>query len=140
MEKNQYNLCLSVLKKLAEEKVLSHLIIVGSWCAHFYEQYFNSPDYTPSIRTRDIDFLVSPPLKLSAKVDIPSLLSGQGFTTDFMGSKGYIRLIHPDLFIEFLVPEQGKGLDKPYPLPQLGVNAQPLRFLNFLTDNLIHLI
>lgn len=62
-----------------------------------------------------------------------------GFIVGFKGSKGYIKLEHPDLVIEFLVPEQGRGLDKPYPLPQLGVNAQPLRFLNFLTDNLIHL-
>jgi len=58
---------------------------------------------------------------------------------DFVGSKGQIRLIHPDLLIEFLVPEKGRGSDKPFPLPQLGVNAQPLRMLNFLTDNLIHL-
>jgi hypothetical protein len=39
--------------------------------------------------------------------------------------------------VEFLVPEKGKGIgiDKPYPLPKLGVNAQTLRFLDFLSDN-----
>jgi hypothetical protein len=91
------------------------------------------------IRTRDIDFLISPPLRLAARVDIPAILSEQGFTIDFMGRQGYIRLMHPDLFIDFLVPEKGRGSDKPYPLPQLGLNAQPLRFLSFLTNNLIHL-
>jgi hypothetical protein len=139
VEKNQYKLCLAVLAKLSDRKVLSHLILVGSWCAHFYEHYFNSPDYSPMIRTRDIDFLISPPLRLAVRVDIPAILSEQGFTIDFMGRQGYIRLMHPDLFIDFLVPEKGRGSDKPYPLPQLGLNAQPLRFLSFLTNNLIHL-
>lgn len=49
--------------------------------------------------------------------------------------KGYIRLCHPDLIIDFLVPERGRGLDKPYPLPQLGIKAQALRFLDFLVEN-----
>ena len=49
--------------------------------------------------------------------------------------KGYIKLIHPELIVEFLVPERGKGSGKPYPLPQLGINAQALRFLDFLLEN-----
>jgi hypothetical protein len=35
------------------------------------------------------------------------------------------------------VPEKGKGSDKPFPLPQLGLNAQTLRFLEFLAANTI---
>ncbi|MFH1238851.1 MAG: GSU2403 family nucleotidyltransferase fold protein, partial [bacterium] len=62
-----------------------------------------------------------------------------GFLPGWSGEKSYIRFIHPDLLVEFLVPEKGKGIDKPYPLPQLGVNAQALRFLNFLTDNVIQI-
>jgi hypothetical protein len=31
-----------------------------------------------------------------------------------------------------LVPEKGRGSDKPYRLPQFGLNAQPLRFLDLL--------
>lgn len=44
---------------------------------------------------------------------------------------------HPQLIVEFLVPERGRGSDKPYALPQLGVNAQALRFLEFLSQNTI---
>jgi hypothetical protein len=46
-------------------------------------------------------------------------------------------LEHPELIVEFLVPEKGGGTDRPSPLPQLGLNAQPLRFLDFLAQNTI---
>jgi hypothetical protein len=39
--------------------------------------------------------------------------------------------------LEFLVPEKGKGTDKPVPLTRLGMNAVALRFLNLLTENII---
>lgn len=53
------------------------------------------------------------------------------------GSKGYIKLEHPDLLLEFLVLEKGRGTDRPFPLPKLGVNAVALRFLSFLSSNTI---
>ena len=60
-----------------------------------------------------------------------------GFVVTFRGNEGYIKLDHPDLIFELLVPERGRGIDKPYPLPKLGMNATALRFLNFLTMNII---
>ncbi|MBI4834779.1 MAG: hypothetical protein HY811_08190 [Planctomycetes bacterium] len=137
MEKNQYKICIEVLKTLDKGAALPYLILIGSWCAYFYRDYFNTVDYLPFIKTRDIDFLVSLPIRSEGKIDIPELLSGLGFVTDFKGSKGYIKLTHPELLIEFLVPEKGKGMDKPYPIPKLGINATALRFLSFLTDNTI---
>ena len=139
MEKKQYEICIEVLKKLEQKKVLGYIILIGSWCVYFYKYYFENSDYNSFIRTRDIDFLVPIPFRLKEKVDVKETLEDLGFVVDFRGSKGYIRLIHPDLFVEFLVPERGRGLDKPYPLPQLGLNAQALRFLDFLAKNTIHL-
>lgn len=46
-------------------------------------------------------------------------------------------LVHPELIVEFLVPEQGKGGSKPYSVKPLGINAQPLRFLNLLIEDTI---
>ena len=43
----------------------------------------------------------------------------------------------PRLIVEFLVPERGRSSDKPRPLPQWGLNAQPLRFLDFLAHDTI---
>ena len=132
--KKQYDLCLEVLERINKVGVLSKIIVIGSWCKYFYKDYFSDVDYSSSIRTRDIDFLVPIPFEFKGKVDIPDLLKDLGFVLDFH-IKGLIRLNHPELIIEFLVPERRKGADKPYPLPQLGINAQALRFLDFLVKN-----
>lgn len=137
MEKNQYNLCIEVLKRLEKADVLKDVILIGSWCIPFYKDYFGSVRYPTAIKTRDVDFLVPIPLKTETKADVPKLLKDLGFIVDFKGSKGYIQLQHSDLIIEFLVPEKGRGLDKPYQLPQFGLNAQPLRFLDLLISDTI---
>ena len=77
------------------------------------------------------------PSKIKHNVNIPDLLKDLGFVTIFKGSKGYIKLDHPELMLEFLVPEKGKGTDRPCPLPKLGINAVSLRFLTFLSQNTI---
>lgn len=138
MEKKQYELCIEVLRRLNKTGVLKDLILVGSWCIPFYKDYFKTIKYATSIRTRDIDFMVPGHIKIEAKVDIVELLKDLGFLVSFQGRAGYIRLEHPELAIEFLVPEKGRGSNKPFPLKELGINAQPLRYLNLLTQKIIH--
>lgn len=139
MEKKQSELCLEVLRRLHKVGVLDDFILIGSWCLYFYKDYFRNTPYIDQavIKTRDLDFLVHEPAKLKRKVNIPELLKDLGYVTIFKGSEGYIKLDHPDLILEFLVPEKGRGTDKPYPLPQLGINAVALRFLMFLSQNTI---
>ncbi len=139
MEKKQYEICIEILKRLNKVGVLKEIILIGSWCIPFYKEYFKKIKYLSSIRTRDIDFLIPAPSRIKTKVDIPNLLKDLGFIVGFKGTKGYIRLEHPQIIVEFLVFEKGRGLDKPYPLPRLGLNAQALRFLNFLSQNTIHI-
>jgi len=137
VEKNQYDLCIEVLKRLEKTGVLKGVILIGSWCIPFYKDYFGRVQYPTAIKTRDIDFLVPTPLKSKIKTDIPKLLKDLGFIVNFKGSEGYIQLEHSDLIIEFLVPEKGRGSDRPYRLPQFGLNAQPLRFLDLLLQDTI---
>ena len=137
MEKKINSLCLEVLNRLNEAGVLKDLIVIGSWSIYFYKYYFKSKDYSTFIRTKDIDFLVPIPPKFQKEVNIFELVKDLGFLEKYRGSKGYIKLEHPDLSIEFLVPERGRGEDKPYSIPQLSINAQPLRFLDFLIENTI---
>lgn len=70
-------------------------------------------------------------------MDIPELLKDLGFIITFKGRQGYMKLDHPELILEFLTPERGKGRETPHPLPTLHVNATALRFLNFLSENTI---
>lgn len=137
MEKNPYELCVSVLRRLDDAGVLPGVVIIGSWCVLFYERYFNTTDYRASIRTRDLDIAIPLPPRFARKVDLADQLGELGFVVDFKGRDGYIRLLHPDLIVEFLVPERGRGTDRPFEVPRLGINAQPLRFLDLLLDDTI---
>ncbi len=137
MEKNPYELCVSVLRQLDDAGVLPGVVIIGSWCVLFYERYFNTTDYRTSIRTRDLDIAIPLPPRFASKVDLADLLGALGFVVDFKGRDGYIRFLHPDLIVEFLVPERGRGTDKPFDVPRLGINAQSLRYLDLLLGDTI---
>lgn len=117
MEKKTSDLSFEVLKRLEKAKILKSLVLIGSWSIYFYKYYFKSNTYSTYIRTQDIDFLIPIQVKLNKNVDIFALVKDFRFIMDFRGSKGYIKLAHPDLTIEFLIPEIGKGSDKPYPIP-----------------------
>lgn len=139
MEKKQSELCLEILRRFHKAGLLRDFILIGSWCIYFYKDYFFDIPYIDqaTIKTRDLDFLIDRPRSMKRKVNIPELLKDLGFVTIFKGSKGYIKLDHPDLIVEFLVPERGRGIDNPYPLPKLSMNVVALRFLNFLSSNTI---
>lgn len=137
MEKKTFNLSMEVLKRFERAGILKRLIIIGSWSVYFYKYYFNSKEYSTFIRTMDIDFLVPLPIALHKKIRVLDLLEDLGFIEEYKGSKGYMKISHPDLIVEFLVPERGGGHDKPYLIPQLSINATPLRFLDFLAENTI---
>ena len=139
MEKKQYDLCLEILRRFHKSGILSDFILIGSWCVYFYKDYFSNVPFLDqaTIKTRDIDFLIDNPAKIRKEVNIPALLEDLGFVIVFKNPEGYMKLDHPELILELLVPELGKGIEKPYPLPKLGMNAVALRFLNFLTDNTI---
>jgi hypothetical protein len=137
VEKSQYDLCASVLNRLDDAGVLPHVVVVGSWCVLFYERYFDTAEYRASIRTRDLDIAIPIPPRFAEKIDLAARLGELGFVEDFRGRHGYIRFLHPELIVEFLVPERGRGSDKPFDVPKLGINAQPLRFLDMLLGDTI---
>jgi Nucleotidyltransferase len=132
VEKAQYELCIEVLRRLDRVGALRHIVLAGSWCTLFYREYFSGGGYVPSLKTRDLDLLVPRPSAVTDRVDVTGLLKDLGFVVGFTGERGYMRLEHPWLIVEFLVPERGRSSDRPRPLPKWGLNAQPLRFLDFL--------
>jgi len=133
-----FDLCFEVLNRLEKAGVLKDLVLVGSWCIYFYRNYFEAETLS-SLRTRDIDFLIPTPPKFKVHVEIPDLLADLGFLVE-RNREGYMRLQHPELIIDFLVPEKGRGSHGPYPLKNLGINAQPLRFMNLLLENTVKVV
>ncbi|MFC1512676.1 GSU2403 family nucleotidyltransferase fold protein, partial [bacterium] len=132
MRDKQIELLFKVLRILQKKGALKHLVVVGSWCMYFYNFYFNKLETIASLRTRDVDFMIPDPKLLKIEIDLPEILKPLGFVIDYRGKEGYMRLVHPEFFIEFLVPKKGKDSDKAFTLPSLGLNAQRLRFLDIL--------
>lgn len=129
-------LCLEVLRRLDKAGVLQEIILVGSWCVLFYRAYFGGKVKLSALRTRDMDFLIRTPPKIKSNIYMAELLKDLGFIPDLHG-EGYVRMSHPELIIDFLVAEKGRGSDKPYPVKALGIQAQPLRFVGLLSDDTI---
>lgn len=137
MGRSQYDLFLDVLKKLNDSDVLPKTILIGSWCLPLYKSLYFGREEISTLRTRDIDFLISRETKFGCNVNLPALLEDLGFILEHSFPEGYIRLVHPELIIEFLVPDVGRGTSKPYILSELGLNAQRLRFLGLLERDTI---
>ena len=139
MENDQQRLVGRLFRTLEGAGVLDHVVLIGSWCLPAYKHYFAGVPFEPGIRTRDIDLLVPTPLQLKHPVDIEQVLGPLGFILRRGGEKGYMQFVHAELMLEFIVPERGRGSDKPYDLRALGINAQPLRFMDFLCQNVLRL-
>ena len=125
-------LFLSILKELDRREILKDLVIIGGWALVIYRHTFGNPPALSSIRTADVDFLVSTKQKFSKNVDVGKVFSYIGFEKVYSMHKGYIKYVHPDLEAEFLVPMIGRQSDEPFRIPALNTNAQRLRFLDIL--------
>lgn len=122
-----------VLELLQEQGILKDLVLIGSWCCHFYIPYFGRKNYVPTINTIDMDLLIPDPKHLKAKsVNLPSLLQSLDFDSE-VDLSGWLRFLHPELRVEFLIPRLGPTADDPRKIPQLEINAMPLRHTHVLT-------
>jgi len=106
---------------------------LGSWCLLVYKEHYKSEEI-PLFKTTDIDLMIPFPNKIKNKVDIPKLLEKYGFDPIYSISKNYVKFDNPDLRIEFLTPEYGKGTDRPHEIPNYKINAQGLRYISLAID------
>jgi len=125
-------LFLDILKALDKEGMLQDLVIIGGWSLLIYRHIYGNPSVISSIRTADVDFLVSVNQKFKHNIDIGKIFSEMDFEQVFSLNKGYIKYVHPDMEAEFLVPLVGRQIEKPYIIKALKTNAQRLRFLDIL--------
>jgi len=51
------------------------------------------------------------------------LLNSLSFDSDFDYSTGVIKYVHPDLEIQFITPERGRGRDTAYDIKQLQFSS-----------------
>jgi hypothetical protein len=131
MDKNEKFLY-DILSVLSDAGILQNLILVGGWCQRIYRSYYGDPPEIPALRTVDIDLLILNPNKILKKVDIRKIFSKLGLDEVYSYPEGYIKYVHPDLEVEFLVSEIGKGKNKPFLVEKLNTNAQRLRYLDII--------
>jgi hypothetical protein len=130
----QYTLFKKLLAELNKVEILPHLILIGSWCLFVYRTYYHDTSEIPLLRTVDIDFLIPRPFKFTGEINIHDLLKKLGFDERFSSMSGQIKYVHPELEVEFLTPELGKGSHEPYKVKSLHLNAQQLRYLTLLQN------
>lgn len=131
---NDDDLFLTIVDRLAKGGVLSDIVLVGSWVLPIYRQFFDDAPEIPVLRTTDLDFLIGMPPKIRHEFDIPAALSELGFEPEWALQGGYCKYVHPEMEVEFLIPEQGRGSDTAVTVNTLHVQAQPLRFLSLAFD------
>jgi len=131
-EEAQSDLFLQILRRFDREGILDHVMIIGSWCLPLYRAVLSEAKALPALRTLDVDFLIPDQSSIRREVDVPSVLEELGFVQTHYASSEWTVYDHPELRVEFLVPELGKGSDKARKIKKLHVNAQGLRYLNLL--------
>ena len=133
-EEKQFEILQIILKRFQKAGILDQIMVVGSWCLYFYRIAFDDNKKLPAFRTLDVDFLIPKTKFLKKKVDISLLLKGEGFVSSFIRSTKMVHYDHPELRVEFLTPELGRGYSKVQEIKQWNVTVMPLRYLNFLLE------
>lgn len=131
----QFDILFEILRRFEREGILQHVMLIGSWCLFFYRSSLANADALPPIRTLDADFLIPHQRGLARDVDVPSLLGELGFVPTFYRSSHWVVYDHPELRVEFLIPELGRGSDEAQLVKKLHVRAQRLRYLQLLVEH-----
>ena len=95
-----------------------------------YREYFGGSPEIPVLRTTDVDFLIGMPPRIKGTLDVPAALAEIGFEPEWSLQGGYCKYIHPEMEVEFLIPDHGRGATRSISVKALRVEAQPLRFLS----------
>jgi len=127
---------LLVLLKLFDELGLwkDGVELIGSWSFLLYQKHLGVRPLP--LRTQDVDFLLPWPYPARAAVDLSERLAVSGFRAA-RNPDGSHYFVHPELKLEFLVPERGRGEMGPRSIKALGLRAVSLRFMDMLLKDAI---
>ncbi len=135
--KENKDLFYKLLLRFHQTGILENVILIGSWVLPIYRHYFSNSPEIPILRTSDVDFLIPNPPNIINKIDVPKILKDFDFEEQFSLIGGYTKFVHPDLEIEFLIPEIGRSRNKAVLISELKVTAQPLRYLYFIQNHIL---
>jgi hypothetical protein len=70
------------------------------------------------------------PPNIHGSFDVPAALSEFGFEPQWSLQGDFCKYVHPEIEVEFLIPELGRGRANAVKITELGISAQPLLFLS----------
>lgn len=124
------------IELLGDNKILPHILIIGSWAEYLIQQAGILPDYQSNLKTLDIDVLIknkNMPLLQKSLLNIAES-AGYLINHDRLTGASKIYMVDDSLEIEFLIGQRGSG-ETQILSTNLGVNAQALRHIDILTRN-----
>jgi len=127
-KKLQNDILLETLKKLEQENVLKEFVLVGSWCLPIYRYIYGENTNILTLRTSDLDLLVSNPKNIHNQINIDKLLLGVGFIQSLDIDSSLVKYKHSELDIEFL-SIRVRGNEKIIKIPKLSITAQVLSYM-----------
>lgn len=134
----KYDLVAVIIEELHNSGALHKLVLVGSWCTRYYKDMFEHGDkFIPLLRTMDIDFMIPTPHRINKKVNVHELLIQMTFRPEFHALSGLVKYRHPELDVEFITPEMGRGDKSVYEIKPFSINAAGLRYLDLLQRHLV---
>ena len=134
MEMTQYKDFWAFLRLLADNALLEHVVVIGSWAEYLYAQSGLLPGFEANLRTLDIDFLVKNLRRPMPKANLATLAREAGYTVEQDYITETTKIYTPGFMeIEFLILQRGAG-DMGTLKTNLGVNAQALRHVASLKE------
>ena len=128
------------IKILYKNKVLEHVVLIGSWAEYIYETSSYLKDFEGNLKTKDIDFLIKNINRPKEGINIVDILEKEGYETSIDYISGIFKFYKSkDLEVEFLAREIGKGQSEPYKVPSFGIKAEGLRFTDLLVRNTVNI-
>ena len=108
MENAQYKDFWSFLRLLADNDLLKHVVVIGSWAEYLYAQAGVLPDFEANLRTLDIDFLVKNLRRPVPQANIATLARAAGYIVEQDYLTETTKIYTPGFMeIEFLILQQG---------------------------------
>jgi len=133
MLKEQENAFWEAIDAFERENLLPFVMLIGSWAEYVYQFYFKS-EFTPNLKTRDVDFLYLNLRTPKNSINIFKSLKEKGFECYEDRLSGVSKFVKEDLLeLEFITRVVGKGR-RINEIPSLGIKAEGLRVVNMLAD------
>ncbi|MBR0439582.1 MAG: hypothetical protein IJK27_02320 [Bacilli bacterium] len=127
-----------ILQVLNDEGILSNVIIIGSWSLFFYKEIFEN--FSPMVRTRDIDFYVPSPKQIKERDNVIASLKSLNydFIRDTLTHKS--TFISPDDFeLEFLTKLNKDNLAC-VKLGNTNIYAESISYVEIFSNNYVEIL